>query len=194
MILKYSHCFSTYYLQNSVLDLFSSRNMWTISYYLQYFWSVLMQRVTGGWCQFRPLHTLGALVSGHWPDHALAKGLCVVRWAPTTVQCCPKEDQSQIHNVRSNVITFPWIVEIILWGIYKRTSTHMEFIVNIFTGLYICQCPCQKCCYSCCKEIYNATHIQKSKSFIAFCNRGLLHQNGDFYDYLVSNCNNITEQ
>lgn len=78
-----------------------------------------------------------------WPERALCKGLCVVHGAPTKVQCCPKECQCQIHNVRKNIITFPWIRKIIIWRIYRRTSTLLEYTVSIFIGLCMCQGPCQ---------------------------------------------------
>lgn len=102
------------------------------------------------WSKGWPVVTVGTTLFPHlmgkWALARMCFGqeaVCVVHGAPTTVRSCPKESQCQIHNVRKNVITFPRIRKIIFWRIYKRTSTLLEYTVNIFIGLYMCQLPCQ---------------------------------------------------
>lgn len=86
---------------------------------------MVFKMVSGRDCQLYPLPTLGSF----WAECALVKGLCVVHGAPTAAQCCPKESQSQIHNLCKIAIIFLQIWKIIFRKVYKRTSSSLVTLV-----------------------------------------------------------------
>lgn len=97
-------------------------------------WSLLVQRSSHIWC-------LGT--------QALVQNF---PWVNDCVWSIKHPRQFNVVQKKANAkSTIPWKnsnislnFEILFWRIYKRTSTCLECTVNIFIGLCMCPCCCQK--------------------------------------------------